>query len=153
MLTSRSSGIRVCLPSKAFFSRESLVFSSDLECGCHKVGFFPDHRRYHRRDFDGGHRSYFQLTVLPFGLSSGPVIFARLLKSLQTQSFISLVMLWRRIPTLKLLNPTDFFSAGDRVQEAYEIGLSVPLSVTCEITQPRPYGDAFQARITSLSSL
>lgn len=45
------------------------------------------------------------------------------------------------------------FYAGDRVQEAYEIGRSVPPSMTCEITQPISYGDASKARVTSLSRL
>ena len=34
--------------------------------------------------FGKGHTRYFQLTVLPFGLSSAPFIFTKLLKRLET---------------------------------------------------------------------
>ena len=48
--------------------------------------FFPDHRKYlaFSWDFREGHTRYFQFTVLPFGFSSAPFIFTKLLKPLET---------------------------------------------------------------------
>ena len=67
------------------FSKEYFVFSFDLKSGYHHVDIFPNHRRYlaFSWDFGSGHTRYFQFTVLPFGLSSVPFIFTKLLKPLE----------------------------------------------------------------------
>ena len=71
---------------KNVFSKDFFVFSLDLRSGYHHVDIFPDHRKYlaFSWDFGKGHTRYFQFTVLPFGLSSAPFIFTKLLKSLIT---------------------------------------------------------------------
>ena len=71
---------------KNIISRECFVFSFDFKSGYHHVGIFPDHREYSTFswDFGDGHRRYFQFTVVPFGLSSAPFIFTKLLKPLET---------------------------------------------------------------------
>ena len=50
------------------------------------MDIFPDHQKYlsFSWDFGKGHTRYFQFTVLPFGLSSAPFIFTKLLKPLET---------------------------------------------------------------------
>ena len=71
---------------KNAFSEDYYVFSFDLKSGYHHVDIFPDHRKYlaFSWDFGNGHTRYFQFTVLPFGLSSAPYIFTKLLKPLET---------------------------------------------------------------------
>ena len=71
---------------KNAFSKDFFVFSFDLKSGYHHVDIFPDHRKYlaFSWDFGEGHARYFQFTVLPFGLSSAPFIFTKLLKPLET---------------------------------------------------------------------
>ena len=71
---------------KNAFSEDYYVFSFDLKSGYHHVDIFPDHRKYlaFSWDFGNGHTRYFQFTVLPFGISSAPYIFTKLLKPLET---------------------------------------------------------------------
>ena len=69
--------------------KSAFVFNFDFKSGYHHVDIFPtfpDHRKYlaFSWDFVGGHTRYFQFTVLPFGLSSAPYIFTKLLKPLET---------------------------------------------------------------------
>ena len=68
---------------KNVFSKNFFVFSFDLKSGYHNVNIFSFHRKYlaFSRDFGKGHTRYFQFTVLPFGLSSAPFIFTKLLKT------------------------------------------------------------------------
>ena len=51
------------------------------------MDIFPEHRKYlaFSWDFGAGCTRYFQFTVLPFGLSSAPFIFTKLLKPLETR--------------------------------------------------------------------
>ena len=69
---------------KDIFSRNCFVFSFDLKSGYHHVDIFVEHRKYlaFSWDFGTGHARYFQFTVLPFGLSSAPFIFTKLLRPL-----------------------------------------------------------------------
>ena len=72
---------------KNVFAKDFFVFSFDLKSGYHHVDISPDdHRKYlaFSWDFGKGHTRYFQFTVLPFGLSSAPFIFTKLLKPLIT---------------------------------------------------------------------
>ena len=71
---------------KNTFAKDFFVFSFDLKSGYHQVDIFPDHRKYlaFSWEFVPGHTRFFQFTVLPFGLSSAPYIFTKLLKPLQT---------------------------------------------------------------------
>ena len=71
---------------KNTFAKDFFVFSFDLKSGYHHVDIFPDHREYlaFSWEFVPGHLRFFQFTVLPFGLSSAPYIFTKLLKPLET---------------------------------------------------------------------
>ena len=73
---------------KDIFSRNCFVFSFDhlVKSGYHHVDIFVEHRKYlaFSWDFGAGHERYFHFTVLPFGLSSAPFIFTKLLRLLQT---------------------------------------------------------------------
>ena len=58
------------------FSEDYFVFSFDLKSGYHHVDIFPDHRKFLAFSWHFGTNcvTYFQFTVLPFGLSSAPFI-------------------------------------------------------------------------------
>lgn len=60
------------------------MFSFDLKSGYHHVEIFPEHRQYlsFSWNFSSGVTRYFQFSVLPFGLSSAPYLFTKLLKPL-----------------------------------------------------------------------
>ena len=68
------------------FSQGFFLFKFDLKSGYHHVEIFPDHRKYlaFSWDFGDGVVKYFQFTVLPFGLSSAPYLFTKLLKPILT---------------------------------------------------------------------
>ena len=66
-----------------YFSRVIFFFTFDLKSGYHHVEIFPDHRQYlgFSWRFDFGVK-YFVFSVLPFGLSSAPYIFTKLVRAL-----------------------------------------------------------------------
>ena len=70
---------------KNTFAKDFFVFSFDLKSVYLHVDIFPDHRKYlaFSWEFVPGHTRFFQFTVLPFGLSSAPYIFTKLLKPLE----------------------------------------------------------------------
>ena len=58
-------------------------FTFDFKSGYHHVEIFPDHRQYLGFSWKfGSVVKYFVFTVLPFGLSSAPYIFSKLVRSL-----------------------------------------------------------------------
>ena len=61
------------------------LFKFDLKSGYHHIEIFPEHRKFHTFfwDFGTGIFRYFQFCILPFGLSSAPFIFTKMLKPLQ----------------------------------------------------------------------
>ena len=67
-------------------SKGHYLFKFDLKSGHHHVEIFPDHRKFlaFTWDFGDGVLKYFQFTVLPFGFSSAPYLFTKLLKPLAT---------------------------------------------------------------------
>ena len=67
-------------------SKGYYLFKFDLKSGYHHVEIFPDHRKFlaFAWDFGDGVLKYFQFAVLPFGLSSAPYLFTKLLKPLVT---------------------------------------------------------------------
>ena len=71
---------------KDVFFEGYFVFSFDLKSGYHHVDIFPEHRRFLAFSwrFGTSQARYFQFTVLPFGLSSAPFVFTKLLKPLET---------------------------------------------------------------------
>ena len=60
------------------------MFSFDLKSGYHHIDIFPEHRKFlaFSWKFSDGSLRYFVFSVLPFGLSSAPYIFTKLLKPL-----------------------------------------------------------------------
>ena len=68
------------------FSKGFYLFKFDLKSGYHHVEIFPEYRKYlaFSWDFGDGIVKYFQFTVLPFGLSSAPYLFTKLLKPILT---------------------------------------------------------------------
>ena len=67
--------------SKGFY-----LFKFDLKSSYHHVEIFPDHRRFlaFSWDFGNGVLKHFQFAVLPFGLSSAPYLFTKLLRPVIT---------------------------------------------------------------------
>ena len=60
------------------------IFSFDLKSGYHHVENFPGHRQYFSFSwtFSSGHTRHFHFEVLPFGISSAPYLFTKILKPL-----------------------------------------------------------------------
>lgn len=60
------------------------MFTFDLKSGYHHVEIFEEHRKFlsFSWKFSDGNVRYFQFSVLPFGLSSAPYLFTKLLKPL-----------------------------------------------------------------------
>ena len=96
------------------FQNTIFFFSFDLKSGYHHVDIFPEHRAFlaFSWDFGTGIARYFQFTVLPFGLTSSPFIFTKLLKPLET--------LWRShgIPVAIFFDDGDGVGAGQWVEAA-----------------------------------
>ena len=67
------------------FDKGFYLFKFDLESGYHHIEIFPDYQKFLAFAWDFGTRifRYFQFCVLPFGLSSAPFIFTKILKPLQ----------------------------------------------------------------------
>ena len=66
------------------FDKDYYLFKFDLKSGYHHIQIFPEHHKYlaFAWDFGTGKFRYFQFCVLPFGLSSAPFIFTKILKPL-----------------------------------------------------------------------
>ena len=65
------------------FQSDIFFFTFDLKSGYHHVEIFPDHRQYLGFSWNfGSVVKFFVFTVLPFGLSSAPYIFSKLVRSL-----------------------------------------------------------------------
>ena len=60
---------------------EGFMFSFDLKSGYHHVENFPGHRQYFSFSwtFSSGHTRYFHFEVFPFGISSAPYLFTKIL--------------------------------------------------------------------------
>ena len=60
------------------------MFSFDLKSGYHHIDIFPEHRKFlaFSWSFADGSVRYFMFSVLPFGLSSAPYIFTKILRPL-----------------------------------------------------------------------
>ncbi|KAL9969042.1 hypothetical protein ACROYT_G021206 [Oculina patagonica] len=70
--------------AKEVLNPGDFMFSFDLKSGYHHVEIFPEHRQFlsFAWTFSSGCTRYFEFTVLPFGLSSAPFLFTKLLKPL-----------------------------------------------------------------------
>ena len=67
-------------------SKGYYLFKFDLKSGYHHMEIFPEHRKFlaFAWDFGDGVLEYFQFAVVPFGLSSAPYLFTKLLKPVLT---------------------------------------------------------------------
>ena len=94
MFSSKSSSVKACILLKIFSLKTILFFSFDLKSGYHHVDIFPDHRKFLAFSWHFGTNCvrYFQFTVMPFGLSSAPFIFAKLIL-LMVSALVLLVIL------------------------------------------------------------
>lgn len=70
--------------AKEILSPGDFMFTFDLKSGYHHVEIFLEHRKFlsFSWEFSNGRTRYFQFAVLPFGLSSAPYLFTKLLKPL-----------------------------------------------------------------------
>jgi len=71
--------------AKEILNPGDFMFTFDLKSGYHHVEIFPEHRKYQSFAwaFYSGRTRFFQsVSVLPFGLSSAPYLFTKLLKPL-----------------------------------------------------------------------
>ena len=70
------------------FDKGFYLFKFDLKSGYHHIEIFPEHCKFltFAWGFGTGNFRYFQFCVLPFGLSSAPCIFTKMLKPLQQSS-------------------------------------------------------------------
>ena len=70
--------------AKEILSPGDFIFTFDLKSGYHHVEIFPVHRKYlsFAWAFSSGRTKFFQFSVLPFGLSSVPYLFTKILKPL-----------------------------------------------------------------------
>ena len=68
--------------AKEVLNPGDFMFTFDLKSGYHHVEIFPEHRKYlsFAWTFSSGRTRFFQFSVLPFGLTSAPYLFTKLLK-------------------------------------------------------------------------
>lgn len=68
---------------RAYLTKGGFMFSFDLKSGYHHVGIFPAHQTYLGFSWNiQGVVKYFCFTALPFGLTSAPYVFTKLLRPL-----------------------------------------------------------------------
>ena len=70
----------------AYFAKDSYMFSFDLKSGYHHIEISQDHQTFLGfcwRAPDSNNEVFYVFTVLPFGLSTAPYIFTKLLKPLE----------------------------------------------------------------------
>ena len=70
----------------AYFAKDSYMFSFDLKSGYHHIEILPEHQTFlgfSWRAPDSNSEIFYVFTVLPFGLSTAPYIFTKLLKPLE----------------------------------------------------------------------
>jgi len=75
--------------SKNFISENGYAYKFDLKKGYHHVEDFKEHQTFLRLSWRSRKlKRYFIFTVLPFGLSSEPMIFTKLLRPLLSYWYI-----------------------------------------------------------------
>ena len=70
----------------AYFERSAYMFSFDLKSGYHHVEIHPEHQTYLGfawKSTETKETKFYVFTVLPFGLSTAPYIFTKILKPLE----------------------------------------------------------------------
>ena len=109
-----------------FFQKDDYMISFDLKSGYHHIDIFEEHCKYLCFSWSfKGIDKYFSFQVLPFGLSTAPYIFTKLMRSLvkhwRNKDIFVVVFLddgWIRAPSFSECNHiaqlirTDLLSAG-----------------------------------------
>lgn len=87
-------------------------FTFDLKSGYHHLDIFPEHRKFLSFSWNlhSLHPRYFHFTVLPFGLSSAPFIFTKLLRPL--------VKYWRSLGIPMVVYLDDGIGGSDSYESA-----------------------------------
>ena len=70
----------------AYFEQNAYMFSFDLKSGYHHIDIYADHQTYlgfSWRSLNSRSTSFYVFTVLPFGLSTAPHIFTKVVKPLE----------------------------------------------------------------------
>ena len=70
----------------AYFEQNAYMFSFDLKSGYHHIDIYADHQTYlgfFWRSLNSRSTSFYVFTVLPFGLSTAPHIFTKVVKPLE----------------------------------------------------------------------
>ena len=104
---------------KEILNPGDFMFSFDLKSRYHHVEISPEHRRFLSFSwvFPNGKVRYFQFSVLPFGLSSAPYLFTKLLKPL--------VKKWRSTGIPIVIYLDDGLGAGDSYTSAKIVSLFI----------------------------
>ena len=96
-----------------FLSHNALLFSFDLKSGYHHIDIAWQHHKYLGFSWTIDHvQRFFEFTVLPFGLSSAPFIFTKMIKPL--------VAHWRSCGILIAVYLDDGFVVIPRDQNSEE---------------------------------
>ena len=94
-----------------FVAPSGYLFKFDLRKGYHHVDIFPDHQLFLGFSWDiGGIDLYFLFTVLPFGLSTAPAVFTKVLRPLVSH--------WHQNGIKIAVYLDDGFELGHSLEEA-----------------------------------
>ena len=115
-------GVNECLTLKKFklddirmatqiYQKNDYVVCFDLKSGYHRINIAEEHHKYLCFSWEG---KFFSFTVLPFGLSSAPYIFTKVVRVL--------VKFWRASGVRCMMYFDDGSAAGDSYEEALAIG-------------------------------
>ncbi len=109
-----------------FFDSNALLFSFDLKSGYHHVDIAPQYHKYLGFSWciDGLQR-HFEFTVLPFGLTSAPFIFTKIMKPMVTH--------WRSCGILVALYLDDGFVVVPRANLSQENHLKLATEVSAHV--------------------
>jgi len=123
------------------------MFTFDLKSGYHHVEIFPEHRKYlsFAWTFSSGHTRFFQFSVVPFGLSSAPYLFTKLLKPL--------VKKWRSEAKSIVVYLDDGLGAAADKNKAKIASLlkymQICLNLAFFLTRPNAFGSPFRLLLGS----
>ena len=70
----------------SYFERDAYMFTFDLKSGYHHIDIYKEHQTYLGFSWSEGNsaiKRFYEFTVLPFGLSTAPHIFTKILKPLE----------------------------------------------------------------------
>ncbi len=106
-----------------FLSSEAHLFTFDLKSGYHHIDIATDHQKYLGFSWEvEGIRRFFEFSVLPFGLSSAPLIFTKVMKPLVTH--------WRASGIFIALYLDDGFCVVPKSTNNHDFNLAVAREVS-----------------------